>query len=352
VYLRHRGATLIRYFSSVLVCLFLLGTIPGRATATAITFDCLALGDKTSGPAGEATFNAAGALYIASPEAFGTSQLTSDYLILINAVPMIGGMISSNASNPYCHSCDYGVVKRLEAAGQVDGAVTTSCSRGKLMRLFFWKWKLSLLRSGFARLGALGEEPVAVGDEQHVALRPWISHYARDLKRFAFKLSPACSPARECIDMPADPIGQRLAPACLGMRRAPRRRRARAAPRPSPDQRRVLHRPPSRRTVSLRPDASGASSATVAYASQQIARRTACSCSRLIARRVPCRSSANVTPRHFSSRWIAGQSPAGRLLALSAATGNSRRSSSVSTATHLAGSRRLRQSRMRPRTPK
>jgi hypothetical protein len=99
------------------------------------------------------------------------------------------------------------------------------------MRLFFWKWKLSLLRSGFARLGALGEEPVAVGDEQHVALRPWISHYARDLKRFAFKLSPACSPARECIDMPADPIGQRLAPACLGMRRAPRRRRARAARR-------------------------------------------------------------------------------------------------------------------------
>ena len=85
MYLRHRGATLIRYFSSVLVCLFLLGTIAGRATATAITFDGLALGDKTSGPAGEATFNAAGALYIASPEAFGTSQLTSDYLILINA---------------------------------------------------------------------------------------------------------------------------------------------------------------------------------------------------------------------------------------------------------------------------
>jgi hypothetical protein len=82
---------LIRYFSSVLVCLFLLGTIPDRATATTITFDGLALGDKTSGPAGkqttvkEVTFNAAGALYIASPEAFGTSWLTSDYLTLFNA---------------------------------------------------------------------------------------------------------------------------------------------------------------------------------------------------------------------------------------------------------------------------
>jgi hypothetical protein len=36
----------IRYFSSVLVRLFLLGTIPGNATATTITFDGLALGDK------------------------------------------------------------------------------------------------------------------------------------------------------------------------------------------------------------------------------------------------------------------------------------------------------------------
>jgi hypothetical protein len=51
-----------------------------------------------------------------------------------------------------------------------------------------------------------------------------------------------------------DPIRQRFAPGCLGIGevrcpRAPRRRHAPAAPRPSPDQRRVSYRPPSRRTV-------------------------------------------------------------------------------------------------------
>jgi hypothetical protein len=86
----------IRYFSSILVCLLLWGAIPDFATAATVTFDGLSLGDKkTYGPdgkqliiGGEIYFNAAGPgagqMYVASPGAFGTSQLTSDYLTLYN----------------------------------------------------------------------------------------------------------------------------------------------------------------------------------------------------------------------------------------------------------------------------